>query len=51
MDDIADGLLLDVREINIADLVSTGEESALDRALARICASNDRMYSSFNSSI
>jgi hypothetical protein len=52
MNDVADGLLLDVREISIADLEFTDEESALNRALRRILMSNDECgFSSFNSSI
>jgi hypothetical protein len=47
--DVADGLLLDVRDINIDDLL---DESALDRALERILASNTECnFNSFNSSI
>jgi hypothetical protein len=55
MNDVADGLLLDVREISITDLEFSGEEgeeSALDRALRRILESNtDCNFNSFNSSI
>ena len=40
MNDVADGLLLDVREISIADLEFTDEESALNQALRRILTSN-----------
>jgi hypothetical protein len=49
--DVADGLLPDVREMRIddAELLSG---SALDRALQRIFASNDACnFNSFNSSI
>jgi hypothetical protein len=52
MNDVADGLLLDVREISIADLEFTDEGSALSRALQRILTSNaDCNFNSFNSSI
>ena len=52
MKDVADGLLLDVREISITDLEFTDEESALDRALKRIRMSHTGCdFSSFNSSI
>lgn len=52
MNDVADGLLLDVREISITDLEFTGEESAFDRALTRILTSSTkREFSSFSSSI
>jgi hypothetical protein len=52
MNDVADGLLLDVREIGITDLEFTGGESALDRALERILMSNSECsFNSFNSSI
>jgi hypothetical protein len=52
MNDVADGLLLDVREISFADLEFTDTGSALSRALDRILASNpDCNFNSFNSSI
>jgi hypothetical protein len=52
MNNVADGLLLDVRDISITDLQFTDEESALNRALQRILMSNsDCGFSSFNSSI
>jgi hypothetical protein len=52
MNDVADGLLLDVREMSISDLQFTEKESALSRALGRILVSNtDRSFNSFNSSI
>ena len=52
MNDVADGLLLDVREISIADLEFTDEDSALNRALRRILTSNAGCnFHSFNSSI
>jgi hypothetical protein len=52
MNDVADGLLLDVREISIAELEFTDEESALNRALRRILLSNAECeFSSFNNSI
>lgn len=47
--DVADGLLLDVRDISITDL---DDESGLDRALARILASNTECnFNSFGSCI
>lgn len=52
MNDVADGLLLDVREISITDLEFADAESALSQALRRILASNDKCgYTSFGSSI
>ena len=39
MNDVTDGLLLDVREISITDLEFTDADSALSRALERILAS------------
>jgi hypothetical protein len=52
MIDVADGQLLDVREISFTELSFTDEESALDRALLRILSSNaKREFSSFSSSI
>jgi hypothetical protein len=52
MNDVADGLLLNVREISITDLKFTDEESALNPALQRILTSNsDCNFNSFNSGI
>lgn len=52
MNDVGDGLLLDVREISIIDLEFTDTDSALSRALERILVSNpDCNFNSFNSSI
>jgi hypothetical protein len=52
MNDIADGLLLDVREISIADLEFSDSDSALSQALERILASRpERSFASFNSFI
>lgn len=52
MNDVADGLLLDVRELNITDLKFTDGESALSRALDRILSAKaDCNFNSFNSSI
>jgi hypothetical protein len=52
MSSVADGLLLDVREISIADLELDDRESALFRALERILASNTGCnFNSFNSSL
>jgi hypothetical protein len=51
-EDVADGLLLDVSGISIADLDFTGEESALFKALNRLLSSNsDCNFNSFNSGI
>jgi hypothetical protein len=50
-DDLADGLLLDVRDMDITDLHFDGK-SGLDRALERILASNGECnFNSFGSSI
>jgi hypothetical protein len=52
MNDVADGLLLDVREVSFTDLEFTDGESALDRALQRILTSNAECnFNSFGSSI
>lgn len=52
MNDVADGLLLDVREISITDLEFSDRESALNKALARILSSNpDSSFNSFNASV
>jgi hypothetical protein len=52
MNDVADGLLLDVSELSINDLKFTDGQCALNRALERILASNtERSFSSFNASI
>lgn len=52
MNNVADGLLLDIREVDITDLEFADEESALNRALQRILISDtERSFSSFNSSI
>ena len=51
-DDVADGLLLDVREISIDDLEFVGPDSALSQALERILASGpERSFASFNNFI
>ena len=51
-EDVADGLLLDVRGVNIADLRLDDDESGLVKALNRLLSSNaDSNYNSFNSSI
>jgi hypothetical protein len=47
IDNITDGVLLDVRGISLADLGST----ALDDALKRISSSDSDGHPSFNSSI
>jgi hypothetical protein len=52
MDDVADGLLVDVHEISLADLEFSDGESALSRALKRILTSSaDSNFHSFTSSI
>jgi hypothetical protein len=52
MNDVADGLLLDVREIGLADLEFADADSALSRALERILASKpDCNFNSFGSAI
>jgi hypothetical protein len=52
-DDVADGLLLDVREVSLAELLlPEGDESSFARALERLLSSNiDSNYNSFTSSI
>jgi hypothetical protein len=52
MNDVADGLLLDVREISIADLEFADADSALSLALERILASKpERSFAGFNNFI
>jgi hypothetical protein len=52
MDDVADGLLLDVREISIGDLEFADSDSALRRALERILLSKpERSFAGFNNFI
>jgi hypothetical protein len=52
MDDVADGLLLDVREISITDLEFADSDSALSRALERILLSEpERSFASFTNFI
>jgi len=52
MNDVADGLLLDVEETGIADLESAEFGSALDMALERILNSHPGCnFNSFGSSI
>lgn len=52
MNDVADGLLLDVHEISIADLEFTEPDSALNQALDRILASRpERSFAGFNNFI
>jgi len=52
MNDVADGLLLDVSEISIRDLKFADTDSALSRALERILSPDTRCdFDSFNSSI
>jgi hypothetical protein len=52
MNDVADGLLLDVREISITDLEFADADSALSRALERVLMSEpDRSFNSFSNFI
>jgi hypothetical protein len=52
MDDVADGLLLDVREISITDLEFADSDSALSQALERILKSRPECnFSGFNNFI
>jgi hypothetical protein len=51
MNDVADGLLLDVREISITDLEFADTDSALSRALERILTSKPCSNGSFNNFI
>lgn len=52
MNDVADGLLLDVRDISITDLEFADADSALSRALERILMSKpDCNFNSFNNFI
>jgi hypothetical protein len=52
MNDIADGLLLDVRGISITDLEFADADSALSRALERILESKpERSFAGFNNFI
>jgi hypothetical protein len=52
MNNVADGLLLDVREISIADLEFADSDSALSRALERILLSKpERNFASFKNYI
>jgi len=52
MNDVTDGLLLDVRELSITDLEFTDPDSGLSQALERILASKpERSFASFNNFI
>jgi hypothetical protein len=52
MDDVTDGLLLDVRDISIADLEFADSGSALSQALERILVSSpDLSFAGFNNFI
>jgi hypothetical protein len=52
MNDVADGLLLDVRDLSLSDLEFADANSALSQALERILMSKpDCNFNSFNSSI
>jgi hypothetical protein len=52
-EDVADGVLLDVREVSLPELLlRDGEESGLIKALNRLLSSNiDTNFNSFSSSI
>ena len=52
-EDVADGLLLDVREVSLSELLRQGgDESSLAKALKRLLSSNiDSNFHSFGSSI
>jgi hypothetical protein len=51
-EDVADGVLLDVRDISMADLLPDDGSSALDKALERLLTSSvDGCYNSFSSKI
>jgi hypothetical protein len=52
MDDVGDGLLLDVREFSIADLEFADPDSALSQALERILSSRPECnFNGFNNFI
>ena len=52
MNDVSDGLLLDVREISLVDLEFDNSGSVMDQALRRILDSRPECnFNSFNSSI
>jgi hypothetical protein len=51
MNDVGDGLLLDVREISITDLEFGDPGSALSRALERILSSRPECNFNFNNFI
>jgi hypothetical protein len=52
MNDVADGLLLDVQGVNITDLEFAGSDTALSRALERILVSRpERNFNGFNNFI
>jgi hypothetical protein len=51
MNDVAEGLLLDVREISITDLEFADSDSALNRALERILFSSPECNAGFNNFI
>ena len=50
-EDMADGLLLDVREVSLADLLAEADDSALTKALERLLSARPARNDSFNSSI
>jgi hypothetical protein len=51
-EDVADGLLLDVRGVGLAELRLDDDESGLAQALSRLLTSNlGTNYNSFSSSI
>jgi hypothetical protein len=51
MNDVADGLLLDVCEISITDLEFADSDSALNQALKRILFSRPECNAGFNNFI
>ena len=51
MNDVADGMLLDVREISITDLEFSDSDSALNQALERILFSRPECNAGFNNFI
>jgi hypothetical protein len=51
MNDVTDGLLLDVREISTTDLEFVDADSALNRALERILLATPECNADFNNFI
>jgi hypothetical protein len=50
-EDVADGLLVDVRGVDLASLLTDGDESSVTTALDRILMSNAGSCNDFNNSI